>query len=421
MSSVILSIHQLNEYVRILLARDPLLRQVRVRGEISNFKYHSSGHMYFTLKDDQDRIRCVLFRQNSMGLKFMPCDGMRVIAGGAVSLYSKDGQYQLYVEEMERDGLGDLHLAFEALKNKLREEGLFDSAWKKPLPLLPKKIAVITSHTGAAVRDIIRVIRHRNRNVDILILPVAVQGAEAHGQISKAIAYANTRDDIDLIITGRGGGSIEELWAFNEEDVARAIFRSDIPIISAVGHETDFTIADFVADVRAATPSNAAELAVPEISHMLSVTEGLKKSLTDAMSNYLASKRHELDMLKNHYVFRTPRLLLDQQSQYVDQLSQKLSAAMQSDLHGKREQMRKIASSLNALSPLNVLSRGYAMVLVEGRTVPIRSVREMALSDRLRVIFRDGQAVCTIDEIRPDKRENGSASETDLQERESRE
>ena len=405
MSHVILSVHQLNEYVRILLARDPLLRQVRVRGEISNCRYPSSGHIYFTLKDDQDRIRCVLFRQSTIHLDFMPVDGMGIVAEGTVSLYSKEGQYQLTVEKMEREGLGDLHLAFEAMKNRLQKEGLFDPAGKKPLPLMPKKIAVITSHTGAAVRDILRVLRHRSRTVDILILPVAVQGAKAGGQIASAIAYANTRKDIDLIITGRGGGSIEELWAFNEEEVARAIFHSELPVISAVGHETDFTISDFVADVRAATPSNAAGMAVSETSRLLSVTEGLKKRLIDAMTRLLLNKRHQLDMLRSHYVFRTPRMLLDRQSQHVDLLSQRLTAAMQSDLHGKKEEMGKIVSSLNALSPLNVLSRGYAVVLPEKGTVPFRSVREVKVPDRLKLLMRDGRIFVTVEEIRPDKGE----------------
>lgn len=401
MSHVILSVHQLNEYVRILLARDPLLRQVRVRGEISNCRYPSSGHIYFTLKDDQDRIRCVLFRQSTIHLDFMPVDGMGIVAEGTVSLYSKEGQYQLTVEKMEREGLGDLHLAFEAMKNRLQKEGLFDLERKKPLPMLPKKIAVVTSHTGAAVRDILRVLRHRNRTVDVLILPVAVQGAKAGRQIASAIAYANTRKDIDLIITGRGGGSIEELWAFNEEEVARAISRSELPVISAVGHETDFTISDFVADVRAATPSNAAELAVTETSRLLSVTEGLKKRLIDAMTRLLSDKRHRLEMLKNHYVFRSPRILLDQQSQYVDQLSQRLMAAIQSDLHGKREEMGRIVSSLNALSPLNVLSRGYAMVLPGKGTIPFRSIREIKVPDRLKLLMRDGRIFVTVEEIRP--------------------
>lgn len=401
MSNIVLSVHQLNEYVRVLLGRDPLLQQVRVKGEISNFKLHSSGHMYFTLKDDQDQIRCVFFKQNSKGMNFIPRDGMRIVVRGTVSLYSRDGQYQLYVDGMERDGLGDLHLAFEALKNKLREEGLFNSEFKKPLPLFPRKIAIITSHTGAAIRDIINVIKRRNENVNLLIIPVAVQGTEAHSQISKAIQYANTRIDIDLIITGRGGGSIEELWAFNEEDVARAIWKSDIPVISAVGHETDFTIADFVADIRAATPSAAAELAVPEVIHLLSTVSGLKKNLIEAMTNYLSIKHHRVEMLKNHYVFRTPQLLLNQQSQYIDQLSQNMAAVMRSHLQGKGELLSKAAASLQALSPLSVLARGYTLAMLEGKETPVYSIEQLNLSDRLKLILKNGQAICIVDKVIP--------------------
>ncbi|HHY81441.1 MAG TPA: exodeoxyribonuclease VII large subunit [Clostridiales bacterium] len=401
MNSVILTVHQLNEYVRILLVRDPMLQNVRVRGEISNFKLHSSGHMYFTLKDEQDRIQCVLFKQRNQALSFIPENGMRVIAKGMVSLYTRDGQYQLYVDEMERDGLGDLYLKFEALKKKLREEGLFDAVYKKPLPLLPSKIAVITSHTGAAVRDIIRVTRQRNKNVDLLILPVAVQGQAAPEQIAKAIDYANTRDDIDLIITGRGGGSIEELWAFNEEIVAWAIFRSEIPVISAVGHETDFTIADFVADLRAATPSNAAELAVPETSYMLSVVEGMKKNLADSMIGYLTDKRHQLERLKNHYVFQTPRLLLDQQNQYLDHLNQRLVNAVKTGVDRKIDNISRLASSLQALSPLNVLARGYAIAVPKGQTTPVRSISQLSPDQQLSIRFADGRAVCSVEEINP--------------------
>jgi exodeoxyribonuclease VII large subunit len=301
MSSVILTVHQLNDYVRVLLTRDPLLQKVRVRGEISNLKIHSSGHMYFSLKDEFGRIQCIMFRQQKEHLNFLPSNGMQVIVTGTVSLFTRDGQYQLYIDDIKKDGIGDLHLAFEELKKKLREEGLFDAAYKKPLPLLPQKIAVVTSHTGAAIKDIIRVIKHRNPYVDILIIPVAVQGSGAAEQIAKAIDYANTRDDIDIIITGRGGGSIEELWAFNEEIVARAIFRSDIPVIAAIGHETDFTIADFTADVRAATPSNGAELAVPEVSHMQALIDGFDKLLTDAIMRYLIKKRYQLDLIISHY------------------------------------------------------------------------------------------------------------------------
>jgi exodeoxyribonuclease VII large subunit len=397
-SSIVFTVHQLNDYVRVMLARDPLLQNVRVRGEISNFKLHSSGHMYFSLKDDQDRIQCVMFRQKSTGLNFLPRDGMRVTAKGTVSLYTRDGLYQLYVDDLERDGLGDLHLAFEELKKRLREEGLFDAAYKKPLPLLPKKIAVVTSHTGAAVRDIIRVIRHRNPNVDILIFPVAVQGQGAAEQIARAIDHANTRSDIDLIITGRGGGSIEELWAFNEEAVARAIFRSDLPVISAVGHETDFTIADFVADVRAATPSNGAELAVPETSHMLALTDGLKKRLVDTMTGYLKGKHHMLDLIRNHYAFQTPRLLVEQHNQYVDLLAQRLDNALQSGFQRKGDRISRAASSLEALSPLRVLSRGYAIASLEGRIKPIRSIRDIFPSQSIKIILSDGQALCRVED-----------------------
>ena len=399
MSRTIFTVHQLNDYVRILLARDPILKNVRVRGEVSNFKLHTSGHMYFSLKDEQARIQCVLFRQKRTGLGFLPRDGMQVIAAGAVSIYNRDGQYQLYVESLEQDGLGDLHLAFEELKKRLREEGLFDARFKKNLPLFPKKVAVITSHTGAAVQDIIHVIRQRNAHVDILILPVAVQGQGAAEQIARAIDYANTRNDIDLLIIGRGGGSLEELWAFNEEEVARAVFRSELPVISAVGHETDFTIADFVADLRAATPSNAAELAVPVTSSILSVIDGLKNKLMNTINGYLMGKQHKLNLIQNHYAFQMPRLLIDQQSQYADQLSQRIANAMQSALQSREDQLARAASSLEAMSPLKVLHRGYAIVSPEGMRTSIRSIQQLAPSQRVTVLFHDGQAVCRVEEL----------------------
>jgi len=399
MKNLILTVHQLNDYVRALLCKDPLLQKVYVRGEISNFKIHSSGHIYFSLKDKQDRIQCVMFRQSSLHLTFIPKDGMEVIATGRVSIYTRDGLYQLYVEEMERSGLGDLHLAFEELKKKLREEGLFDANYKKSLPLLPQKIAVITSHTGAAVRDIIKVSRNRNTHIDLLIVPVAVQGIGAAEQIAKAIEYVNTREDIDLIITGRGGGSIEELWAFNEEIVARAIFNSKIPVISAVGHETDFTIADFVADVRAATPSNAAELAVPELSFLQSMMDSYKKTLLNNIMEYLKLKKHQLDLVRNHYAFQTPRVLIEQQNQYFDQLSQGLYNAIQLFIQKKSNQISKIVSNLEVLSPLKVLSRGYAIVTPEGEDKPIRSINDMPPDKRVNILFIDGQAVCKVEKL----------------------
>ncbi len=399
MQDFIITVHQLNEYVRSIIARDPLLQQVKVRGEISNFKFHSSGHMYFSLKDEKARIQCVFFRQSNTGLKFLPKDGMRVIASGYISLYTKDGQYQLYVNELQPDGLGELYLAFEALKRKLREEGLFNPEHKKPLPLLPGKIAVITSNTGAAIRDIIKVARRRNKNINILVIPVQVQGIEAPGQISKAIRYANTRSDIDLIIVGRGGGSIEELWAFNEEEVARAIWESNIPVISAIGHETDFTIADFVADVRAATPSAAAELAVPESIALQSQIAGLKKSLFDAMLTNLYAKQHRLDVIGRSYVFKSPQLLLNQKIQQYDMLYQRFCSAVRTMLQKKCDLLGKHLTSLQALDPLNVLARGFVYAVSAETGAPIQSVASIKPSDRIRLCFKDGRAIAVIESI----------------------
>lgn len=402
MKSTVLTVQQLNDYVRTLLYRDPLLQKLHVRGEISNFKVHTSGHMYFSLKDRQDRIQCVMFKQNAQNLKFLPKDGMEVIVTGRVSIYTRDGLYQLYVDDMEQSGLGALHLAFEELKKKLREEGLFDDTHKKPLPLLPQKIAVITSHAGAAVRDIIRVIHNRNSHVDILIVPVAVQGEGAARQIARAIDYVNTRADIDLIITGRGGGSIEELWAFNEEIVARAIYNSSIPVITAIGHETDFTIADFVADVRAATPSNAAELAVPEASYMQSFIDSLKNYLLNAIMENINEKQHRLNIIRNHYAFQSPCVLVEQQSQYFDQLSQRFYSAFQHIIQQKSDRLSKAISNLETLSPLKVLSRGYVIVTPEGDTEPISSIEAISLGQQLDLLFIDGQAVCKVESIESD-------------------
>lgn len=402
MKSTVLTVQQLNDYVRTLLSRDPLLQKLHVRGEISNFKVHTSGHMYFSLKDRQDRIQCVMFKQNAQNLKFLPKDGMEVIVTGRVSIYTRDGLYQLYVDDMEQSGLGALHLAFEELKKKLREEGLFDDTHKKPLPLLPQKIAVITSHAGAAVRDIIRVIHNRNSHVDILIVPVAVQGEGAARQIARAIDYVNTRADIDLIITGRGGGSIEELWAFNEEIVARAIYNSSIPVITAIGHETDFTIADFVADVRAATPSNAAELAVPEASYMQSFIDSLKNYLLNAIMENINEKQHRLNIIRNHYAFQSPCVLVEQQSQYFDQLYQRFYSAFQHIIQQKSDRLSKAISNLETLSPLKVLSRGYVIVTPEGDTEPISSIEAISLGQQLDLLFIDGQAVCKVESIESD-------------------
>ncbi|MFO7294502.1 MAG: exodeoxyribonuclease VII large subunit [Caldicoprobacter sp.] len=399
MGRVIFSVHQINEYVRGLLGRDPILQDVWVRGEISNLKVHTSGHIYFTLKDEQDRIRCVFFRQNQREMAFIPSDGMRVLVRGQVSLYCKDGQYQMYVMDIEKDGIGELYLAFEALKERLKAEGLFDVRHKKPIPTFPRKIAVITSPTGAAVRDIIKVARRRCPCVDILVVPVLVQGSAAPAQIAAALDYVNTRDDIDTIIVGRGGGSLEELWAFNEEVVARAIWRSRIPVISAVGHETDFTIADFVADLRAPTPSAAAEMAVPMFQHLQEVLSGLNSRLMEAMRNMLMHKRKGLEHLKSSYVFRYPDRIMQQRRQQLDQAYTRLCAAFNDVLSYKRERLSRLAAALDALSPLAVLGRGYAFITLKPSERTVCSVASLNRGDDITVHFKDGRAHCRVEEI----------------------
>lgn len=399
MDRMIFSVHQINEYVRGLLGRDPILQDVWVRGEISNLKIHSSGHIYFTLKDEQDRIRCVFFRQNQRELTFIPEDGIRVLVRGQVSLYCKDGQYQIYVMSIERDGIGELYLAFEALKQRLKAEGLFDAQYKKPIPAFPRKIAVITSPTGAAVRDIIKVTRRRCPCVDILVVPVLVQGSAAPAQIAAALDYVNTRDDVDTIILGRGGGSLEELWAFNEEVVARAIWRSRIPVISAVGHETDFTIADFVADLRAPTPSAAAEMAVPMLGHLQEVLYGLNARLVEAMRNVLLHKRKAFEHLRMSYVFRYPDRILQQRRQRMDQAYARLCTAFDDVFSSKRERLSRLAAALDALSPLAVLGRGYAFVTLKPDRKTVCSIESLKRGDDITVHFRDGRAHCKVEEI----------------------
>ena len=398
MKSTVLTVQQLNDYVRTLLSRDPLLQKLHVRGEISNFKVHTSGHMYFSLKDRQDRIQCVMFKQNAQNLKFLPKDGMEVIVTGRVSIYTRDGLYQLYVDDMEQSGLGALHLAFEELKKKLREEGLFDDTHKKPLPLLPQKIAVITSHAGAAVRDIIRVIHNRNSHVDILIVPVAVQGEGAARQIARAIDYVNTRADIDLIITGRGGGSIEELWAFNEEIVARAIYNSSIPVITAIGHETDFTIADFVADVRAPTPSVAAELVAPDILAIRQSLTTFKKRLHDSINRFLGIKRNQLDIIESSYVLKYPSRLINSYFIELDKLTSRLFTSITRNIGYNKERLASLSAYLDALSPLGVLARGYAVVADrEGEVV--YSIDQVDKNDSVDVRLYDGVIGCNVVEI----------------------
>lgn len=399
MGKLVFPVHQVNNYVKNLLDKDPILRRIWIRGEISNFQLHSSGHMYFTLKDEQGRIRCVFFKYHSHNLDFTPENGMKVVMRGNVSIYSKDGQYQFYVEHIEKDGLGELHIALEALKKKLKEEGLFNLEYKKPLPPFPEKVGIITSGTGAAVQDIIKVIKKRNPNMNILVIPVLVQGEGAKDQISAAITYAGGRQDIDVLIVGRGGGSIEELWAFNEEKVARAIFSSSIPIISAVGHETDLTISDLVADVRAPTPSAAGEIVAQDISHIRQSLAGLDKRLQQAIDSSFSLKTNRWERTANSYVIKYPHRLLSIYEQQLDYSLEKLHGASTVNLNKKEEQLLRCIASLDALNPLRVLMRGFSVVTKKETGQIVMSVDQLQVGDFAEIRMKDGIANCSITQI----------------------
>ncbi len=396
MNRSIFTISQVNNYVKNLMDRDLLLQNLWIRGEISNFKLHSSGHMYFTLKDDQSRIRCVFFRYQNADLDFTPSDGLKVILKGNISMYIRDGQYQFYVEYMEKDGIGQLYAALEALKIKLKEEGLFSDEYKKPLPAFPRKIAIITSHTGAAVHDLIRVITKRNNTVSILVIPVLVQGESAKDQISAAIDYANTRDDIDILIIGRGGGSIEELWAFNEEKVARAIFRSRIPIISAVGHETDFTVSDLVADVRAATPSAAGEIAVRELSGIYQTLDRLDEGLQYSISRYLMLQNAKIQNLSDSYIMKYPERFFTTIEQRLDHNIEKIATLSNSLTRQKWDKFAALVSNLEALNPLSVMMRGFCVLTDANNKTIINSVDQLNEGMNAMIRLIDGIATCNI-------------------------
>ncbi len=377
---------------------DPALADVCVRGELSNYKIYPSGHHYFTLKDSESSIRCVMFKSSASKLRFRPESGMGVTAFGRVSVYPRDGAYQLYCSGLMPEGTGDLQVAFEQLKKKLDEEGLFDRTHKKPLPRYPERIAIITSSAGAAVHDIIRILGHRWPLTKVLLLPVRVQGTEAPPEIVGAIRYANEFKVADIIITGRGGGSIEDLWAFNDERVARAIYASEIPVISAVGHEPDVTISDYVADVRASTPSNAAELAVPDINEF---TEGLHSyeiRSRQAMAKRLAALRTKLDSISGKRVMQDPAASIDNRRIELDRSRDRLVSAQEHILSEKKHEFVRLTAALDAMSPLKVLSRGYSITTGSGGK-NIKSVNEIHAGDKLTVRLADGTAGCTVDNV----------------------
>lgn len=390
MEQKILSVTQVNEYIRVQMDRDPLLCEVAVRGEISNYKLYPSGHHYFTIKDDGGALKCVMFKGSAFRLRFRPENGMKVIAMGKISVYPRDGAYQLYCSAMTADGIGDLYAAFEQLKTKLAAQGLFDPAHKKPLPKYPQVIGIVTSAAGAAVHDMLRILRKRYPLVQVRLLPVRVQGAEAPPEIAAAIAYANRYKLADLLIVGRGGGSIEDLWAFNDERVAYAVYNSQIPVISAVGHEPDVTICDFVADVRAATPSNAAELAVPDQNALLQQLDACSANMASVLTRQLRAARQHLKVLSDSPALKSPAGYLQQRRKNLQLLENRLTAAYTHSIENKRRNYIAMTAKLDAMSPLKVLTRGYSMTR-DGSGNVVKSVDQVEKGDPITVTLRDGK------------------------------
>lgn len=439
----IITVRALNRYLKLSLDEDPNLQSLYIKGEISNFNHHRSGHMYFTLKDDHSRISAVMFQGNNRNLRFQLENGMQVIVEGSVSIYEAYGEYQIYVRQVEPDGVGSLYLAFEQLKEKLQTEGLFDAKYKKAIPPYPNHIGIITSPTGAAVRDMISTIKRRNKHVQITVIPAQVQGVEATESIVRAIKQANKLNWFDVLLVGRGGGSIEDLWAFNEERVARAIHESNIPIISAVGHETDTTISDFVADIRASTPTGAAELAVKELIHIEEKLIQQKQQMTQLVQHKLLHYRKQLQALKQSRALQQPKQLIDKQRQTIDYLTMDLDRQiknmlqqkqhafkaysvqnqqriirmrmnnyleqvqnkqkflqrqMKNHLDVKKQRLRFLLEKILLLNPLTILHRGYALPFDETNTI-IRSTKEVRVNDSIHLRLHDGKLHVTVESI----------------------
>ena len=421
---LVLEVSQVNSYIKEMLDADGLLGGLCIRGELSNYKKYPSGHHYFTLKDGQSQLKCVMFRSSAMRLRFRPENGMMVQAAGRITVYPRDGVYQLYCVAMTPEGAGDLAVAFEQLKKKLAAEGLFDPAHKKPIPAYPHRIAIITSAAGAAVHDMLRILRHRYPLAEVKLLPVRVQGEEAAGEIAAALDYANRYQVADLIITGRGGGSMEDLWAFNEEVVARAIYRSKIPVISAVGHEPDVTIADYVADLRAATPSNAAELCTPDQQELRQKITAAQNRMASLLSRQLKNCRTQLELRKNARVLQSPENYLADRRQTLDVLTEKLgrtmanrltkeagqlalcrqrlSTAENAVLAGERKRLETRTARLDAMSPLKVLSRGYS-ITEDDRGTAIVSASSLHPGDHITIRFHRGSISAQVEQVREEQ------------------
>ncbi len=394
MEKKIYSITDISKYLKDLLANDPILHSLWITGEVSNFNHHNSGHMYFTLKDKNSSISSIMFRSHNRRLNFDVEDGMKVNVHGYVSIYEPRGTYQLYVDDLEPAGKGALYLAYEQLKTRLEKEGLFAEEYKTSIPILPKRIGIVTSPTGAAIRDILSVVRRRFSNVYVLIVPSLVQGDAASSQITNGIEYLNKRGDIDLIIVSRGGGSIEDLWAFNEENVARAIFKSSIPVISGVGHETDFTIADFTADLRAPTPSAAAELA---ISSRLELEKGLNNNhnrLINAINNKMENIRSRVKTVTEKRIFSHPEDIFAEKTQILDDISRQIEWNMEKSLNVYKERFKILNSKIESLSPLKTLSRGYS--ITSKKETIVDNINNINIGDQIRTQIKDGQILSKV-------------------------
>ena len=391
-----LDISEANSYIKRILTNDPILYNLRVKGEISNFKVHSSGNVYLSLKDEKSKLNCIIFKSNydkSLNLD----NGVKIIATGYISVYERDGAYQLYINEVEIEGIGNLYIEFNKLKEKLKNEGLFDSKYKKQIPKMPRSIGVVTSPTGAVIRDIINVTKRRFPKVDIKLYPVNVQGDKSAEDICSGIEFFNRMENVDTIIVGRGGGSLEELWSFNEEIVAREIFKSKIPIISAVGHETDFTICDFVSDMRAPTPSAAAEIATPDLSEIFYKLNNIKNRMNRSLNNQVILDNEKLnntfDKINNHmknYIIRDKVIQLDQ-------IYDKINSRLEQNLETSKEKLSKKAALLHNLSPLATISRGYSIVERKGHV--INSIEEVNVNDEINITLKDGDLDCIINKI----------------------
>ena len=406
MEGQIYTVSEVNGFIKNVIDGIPQLSGIYIRGELSNYKIYPSGHHYFTLKDGEGALRCVMFKGSAMKLRFRPENGMQAVVFGRISVFPRDGAYQLYCTQLSPDGVGDLYVAFEQLKQKLQQEGLFDPAHKKPLPPYPQRIAIVTSGAGAAVHDMIRILRRRYPIAKVLLLPVRVQGAEAPPEIVGAIRYANRWKLGDVLITGRGGGSMEDLWAFNDERVARAIYASEIPVISAVGHEPDVTIADFVADARASTPSNAAEIAVPDQREIYRRLDALQTRMVQSEQKRVKALREQFEKTSRSRALQDPMAFIDDKRMLLDYTQKNLAALAQHQMAQRTQQFTALAAKLDALSPLKVLGRGYAVARNEQGQI-LRAAQEAAAGEKIEVLLGQGSLNCTVNACNMGGNDNG--------------